>query len=208
MEKFVTGLLLGMAGGALLVANSKKTRALVKMSQDEIKEKIDAYIDQKLEGFENGEDKKAKKSALQNRNPAARSRLSPARTFSRFASGALSQRGWGVGEAEESSSREWSGSRADSTAEPSRLPASSTREAASLASLSTRETALDTSSAALSIQPVNSRAKQRVIIQAASFMRIVNDSFPVFSSCSLLQSSPLYTFRAGLQKIFQNDRIP
>ena len=34
MEKFVTGLLLGMAGGALLVANSKKTRALVKMSQD------------------------------------------------------------------------------------------------------------------------------------------------------------------------------
>ena len=64
MEKFVTGLLLGMAGGALLVANSKKTRALVKMSQDEIKEKIDAYIDQKLVGFENGEDKKAKKSAL------------------------------------------------------------------------------------------------------------------------------------------------
>lgn len=61
MEKFVAGILLGMMGGALLVANSKKTRALVKMSQDEIKEKIDAYIDEKLEGFESGEDKKGKK---------------------------------------------------------------------------------------------------------------------------------------------------
>ena len=63
MEKFVAGILLGMMGGARLVANSKKTRALVKMSQDEIKEKIDAYIDEKLEGFESGEDKKGKKSA-------------------------------------------------------------------------------------------------------------------------------------------------
>ncbi len=62
MEKFMTGLLLGMVGGALLVANSKKTRALVRMSQDEIKEKIDAYIDEKLEGFES-EEKKNKKSA-------------------------------------------------------------------------------------------------------------------------------------------------
>ena len=63
MEKFVTGLLLGMAGGALLVANSKKTRAIAKTSKNETKDKIAAYIDQKLEGFENGEDKKAKKSA-------------------------------------------------------------------------------------------------------------------------------------------------
>ncbi len=62
MEKFMIGMLLGMAGGALLVANSKKTRALVRMSQDELKEKIDAYIDEKLEGFES-EDKKAKKGA-------------------------------------------------------------------------------------------------------------------------------------------------
>lgn len=62
MEKFVTGLVLGMVGGALLVANSKKTRALVRMSQEELKEKIDAYIDEKLEGFD-GEDKKNKKSA-------------------------------------------------------------------------------------------------------------------------------------------------
>ena len=62
MEKFMTGLLLGMVGGALLVANSKKTRALVRMSQDEIKEKINAYIDEKLEGFES-EEKKNKKSA-------------------------------------------------------------------------------------------------------------------------------------------------
>ena len=51
MEKFVAGLVLGMVGGAILVANSKKTRALVKMSQEELKEKIDAYVDEKLEGF-------------------------------------------------------------------------------------------------------------------------------------------------------------
>ncbi len=60
MEKFVAGLMLGMVGGAILVANSKKTRALVRMSQDEIKEKIDAYIDEKLEGLDG--EKKTKKS--------------------------------------------------------------------------------------------------------------------------------------------------
>ena len=60
MEKFVAGLMLGMVGGAILVANSKQTRALVRMSQDEIKEKIDAYIDEKLEGLDG--EKKAKKS--------------------------------------------------------------------------------------------------------------------------------------------------
>ncbi len=54
MEKFIIGLALGMAGGALIVANSKKTRAFVRMSQDELKEKVDAYIDEKLEGFETG----------------------------------------------------------------------------------------------------------------------------------------------------------
>ncbi len=62
MEKFVAGLVLGMVGGAILVANSKKTRALVKMSQEELKEKIDAYVDEKLEGFD-GEGKKSKKTA-------------------------------------------------------------------------------------------------------------------------------------------------
>ena len=62
MEKFVAGLVLGMVGGAILVANSKKTRALVKMSQEELKEKFDAYVDEKLEGFD-GEGKKSKKTA-------------------------------------------------------------------------------------------------------------------------------------------------
>lgn len=62
MEKFVAGLVLGMVGGAILVANSKKTRALVKMSQEELKEKIDAYVDENLEGFD-GEGKKSKKTA-------------------------------------------------------------------------------------------------------------------------------------------------
>ena len=48
MEKFVTGLLLGMVGGALIVANSKKTRALVKKSQTELLEKVDAMMDERL----------------------------------------------------------------------------------------------------------------------------------------------------------------
>ena len=51
MEKFIAGLALGMIGGAVLVANSNKTRALVKKSQEDLKEKIDAYIDEKLAGM-------------------------------------------------------------------------------------------------------------------------------------------------------------
>ncbi len=51
MEKFTIGLALGMLGGALLVANSCKVRTLVKKSQDEVKEKLDTVIDEKLEEF-------------------------------------------------------------------------------------------------------------------------------------------------------------
>ncbi len=54
MEKFIAGLALGMIGGAMLVANSKKTRALVRKSQAEMKEKIDSYIDEKLASFGEG----------------------------------------------------------------------------------------------------------------------------------------------------------
>ncbi|HIY97113.1 MAG TPA: hypothetical protein H9729_05435 [Candidatus Borkfalkia excrementigallinarum] len=59
MEKFIAGLALGAALGALLVANSNKTRALVKKSQEEVKEKLDAYIDEKLSAMEQEEGEKA-----------------------------------------------------------------------------------------------------------------------------------------------------
>ena len=48
MEKFIAGLALGMIGGALIVANSNRTRSLVKKGQDEMISRVDAYIDEKL----------------------------------------------------------------------------------------------------------------------------------------------------------------
>ena len=53
MEKFIAGLALGMIGGALIVANSNRTRSLVKKGQDEMISRVDAYIDEKLENMEN-----------------------------------------------------------------------------------------------------------------------------------------------------------
>ena len=56
MEKmFCLGLLLGMAGGALIVANSYKARALVKKSQTELLEKVDEMMDERLKGGEKPE---------------------------------------------------------------------------------------------------------------------------------------------------------
>lgn len=49
MEKFIFGLALGMAGGALLVANNCKLRNLVKKNQEDMMKKAEQYIDQKLE---------------------------------------------------------------------------------------------------------------------------------------------------------------
>lgn len=49
MEKFVLGLALGMAGGALLVANNCKLRNLVKKNQEDVMKKAEQYIDSKLE---------------------------------------------------------------------------------------------------------------------------------------------------------------
>ena len=49
MEKLILGLALGMAGGALIVANNCKVRALVKKNGDEIMQKVEKYIDGKLE---------------------------------------------------------------------------------------------------------------------------------------------------------------
>ncbi len=62
MEKFIAGLALGMVGGALVVANSNRTRTLVKKSQEEMIAKVDAYIDEKLAGFNASEKPKAKES--------------------------------------------------------------------------------------------------------------------------------------------------
>lgn len=57
MEKFIAGLALGMIGGALIVANSNRTRSLVKKGQDEMISRVDAYIDEKLENMENAANK-------------------------------------------------------------------------------------------------------------------------------------------------------
>ena len=54
MEKFIAGMVLGMAAGALLIAGNNKARALVKKGQEELKQRVDAYIDQKLADMEGG----------------------------------------------------------------------------------------------------------------------------------------------------------
>ena len=54
MEKFIVGMAAGAVLGALWVANSNKTRALVQKGQEEFKTKLDAYIDEKLASFQQG----------------------------------------------------------------------------------------------------------------------------------------------------------
>lgn len=61
MEKFILGLAIGMAGGALLVANNCKLRNLVKKNQEDLMKKAEQYIDTKLEdlgcnGAESGDE--------------------------------------------------------------------------------------------------------------------------------------------------------
>lgn len=56
MEKFILGLAVGMAGGALLVANNCKLRRLVKKNQDELMEKAESYIDEKLGSEASGQE--------------------------------------------------------------------------------------------------------------------------------------------------------
>lgn len=48
MEKFLLGLAVGMAGGAILVANNCKLRNLVKKNQEDMMKKAEQYIDEKL----------------------------------------------------------------------------------------------------------------------------------------------------------------
>lgn len=54
MEKFIIGVALGMAGGALLVANNCKLRNLVKKNQEDLMQKAEQYIDKKLEECSGG----------------------------------------------------------------------------------------------------------------------------------------------------------
>ena len=65
MEKmFCLGVMLGMVGGALIVANSYKARTLVKKSQTEVMEKVNEMMDEKLNamsGKSEGQSGKAKK---------------------------------------------------------------------------------------------------------------------------------------------------
>jgi len=53
VEKFMLGVAIGMAGGALMVANNCKLRNLVKKNQDDLLSKAEQYIDSKLEKMEN-----------------------------------------------------------------------------------------------------------------------------------------------------------
>jgi len=54
MEKFTIGLLLGAVGGALLAANSCKMRTLVKKGQEEVKQRLDEMMDEKLKEMQDG----------------------------------------------------------------------------------------------------------------------------------------------------------
>lgn len=60
MEKaFCLGLVFGMVGGALIVANSYKARSLVKKSQAEVMDKVNEMMDEKLaQKSESGEENK------------------------------------------------------------------------------------------------------------------------------------------------------
>lgn len=65
MEKmFCLGLMFGMVGGALIVANSYKARSLVKKSQSEVLERVNQAMDEKLNSMNQkseGESGKASK---------------------------------------------------------------------------------------------------------------------------------------------------
>lgn len=61
MEKFIAGLAAGAMLGALWVANSNKTRSLVQRGQEELKQKMDAYIDEKLAAMDANKQSSAKK---------------------------------------------------------------------------------------------------------------------------------------------------
>ena len=59
MEKFILGLAVGMAGGAILVANNCKLRQMIKKNQQELMQKAEEYIDEQLDKTSSGRDEKA-----------------------------------------------------------------------------------------------------------------------------------------------------
>lgn len=59
MEKFILGLAVGMAGGAILVANNCKLRQMIKKNQQELMQKAEEYIDEQLDKTSSDRDEKA-----------------------------------------------------------------------------------------------------------------------------------------------------
>ncbi len=57
MEKFAIGLALGCLGGALLVTNNYKMRTLVRKSQEEVQNKLDELMDEKIQAMEENAEK-------------------------------------------------------------------------------------------------------------------------------------------------------
>ena len=49
MKEFILGLALGMAGGAVIVANNCELRQMIKKNQEELMQKAESYIDEQLE---------------------------------------------------------------------------------------------------------------------------------------------------------------
>lgn len=54
MEKFAIGLLVGGAIGAVLTANNYKMRTLVRKAQQEMQNKLDTMMDERICAMENG----------------------------------------------------------------------------------------------------------------------------------------------------------
>ena len=65
MEKFIVGVALGMAAGAVLVANNCKLRNLVKKNQEDLMEKAENYIDVKLEEIDKRSKSKSQSKTAQ-----------------------------------------------------------------------------------------------------------------------------------------------
>ncbi len=61
MEKFAIGLVVGGVCGALLTANNYKMRTLVRKGQEEVQEKLDELMDEKIRAFEEKAEKNEKK---------------------------------------------------------------------------------------------------------------------------------------------------
>ncbi len=62
MDKFIIGLAIGMAGGAVIVANNCKLRNLIKKNQEDLMQKAEQYIDNKLEELEQKDKSQAQKA--------------------------------------------------------------------------------------------------------------------------------------------------